>query len=198
MKHCMIALSFYAAFLGGSEKTLKASFLFLLSMYVICGSYGGAVVSSFASRQKGPEFESNNIYDTEFTCSTWVLSVYSHFLPQSKNTRRLTSKAKLTALVNGCLHLCVDLTCTQSLTLWQLLEHDGLRCMTSPFWPWYWYWKGIKLWLRTYYVHWFVFHRKFPIKPLHQRFERWSHLQFGAWCGAVINRCQRNFLFDGM
>lgn len=61
LKHCMIALSFYAA-----------SFLFLLSMYVICGSYSGAVVSSFASRQKGPEFESNNIYDTDFTCSSCI------------------------------------------------------------------------------------------------------------------------------
>lgn len=72
LKHGMIALSFYAAFFGGSEKTLKASFLFLLSMYVICGSYSGAVVSSFASRQKGPEFESNNIYDTDFTCSSCI------------------------------------------------------------------------------------------------------------------------------
>lgn len=89
-------------FLGGVKRLSKQVFCF----YYPCMWFVVHIVAQWlAVLHQGRKVPSLN--QTTFMtqslrvlhASTRVLSVYSHFLPQSKNTSRLTSKAKLTALV---------------------------------------------------------------------------------------------------
>merc|ERR1712035_272647 len=85
------------------------------------GRHGGAVVSTAASQQEGPEFDPPaprlgqglSVRSLHvLPVPAWVLSGYSGFLPQSKDMHvRLIGNSKLSVGVNvrlnGCSSLCV-------------------------------------------------------------------------------------------
>merc|ERR1712035_232177 len=84
------------------------------------GRHGGAVVSTAASQQEGPEFDPPaprlgqglSVRSLHvLPVSAWVLSGFSGFLPQSKDMHvRLIGDSKLPVGVNvsvsGCLSMC--------------------------------------------------------------------------------------------
>lgn len=132
MKHCMIGCHSRQHFLGGVKRLSKQAFCF----YYPCMWFVVHMVAQWlAVLHQGRKVPSLN--QTTFMtqslrvlhASTWVLSVYSHFLPQSKNTHRLDELAKL-----SWLHLLM-VVCVFVLTLpvpclwlydsyWRLMDCD--------------------------------------------------------------------------